>query len=75
MTGTKAPLKIVTSNRASPAPARAVSPLSTGVPDRPKPKLLLHPSPQSWTDRCAQSYRRALTDYGVLYTDPYITQK
>jgi len=40
MTGTKAPLKIITSNRASPAPRRAVSPLSTGVPDRPKPKLL-----------------------------------
>jgi len=40
MTVTKAPLKIVTSNRASPAPGRAVSTLSTGVPDRPKPKLL-----------------------------------
>jgi hypothetical protein len=39
MTGTKAPLKIVISNRAGPAPERAVNPLSTGVPDRPKPKL------------------------------------
>ena len=40
MTGTKAPLNIITSNRTSPAPGRAVSPLSAGVPDCPKPKLL-----------------------------------
>ena len=40
MTGTKTPLKIVTSNRTSPAPGRAVSPLSAGASDSPKPKLL-----------------------------------
>lgn len=40
MTGTKAPLKIVTSNRTSPAPGRTVSPLSAGASDSPKPKLL-----------------------------------
>jgi hypothetical protein len=72
MTGTKAPLKIVTSNRTSPAPARAVSPLSTGVPDRPKPKLLLHPSPQPWTGGCSQSDGRALSQSRRLYyADPH----
>jgi integron integrase len=40
MTGTKTPLKIVTSNRTSPAPGRTVNPLSTGASDSPKPKLL-----------------------------------
>jgi len=40
MTGTKTPLKIVTSNRTSPAPGRTVSPLSAGASDSPKPKLL-----------------------------------
>ena len=40
MTGTKAPLKIVTSNRPSLAPGRTASPLSAGASDSPKPKLL-----------------------------------
>src|SRR5450759_1749518 len=40
MTGTRVPLKIVTSNRTSPAPGRTVSPLSAGASDSPKPKLL-----------------------------------
>jgi integrase len=40
MTGTKAPLKIVSFNRTSRSPGRTVSPLSAGVPDHPKPKLL-----------------------------------
>ena len=40
MTGTKAPLKIVSFNRTSRPPGRTVSPLSAGVPDHPKPKLL-----------------------------------
>jgi hypothetical protein len=30
----------------------------------------LHPSPQSWTDRCTQSRRRVLTDSGEFYADP-----
>jgi len=40
MTGTKAPLKIVTSNRTSPVPARTGDSLLSCPPDRPKPKLL-----------------------------------
>ena len=75
MTVTKAPLKIVTSNRTSPAPGRTGDPLSAGVPDHPKPKLLLHPCPEPWTDRCTQSSRRSLTDSGDFYADPYKTPK
>jgi hypothetical protein len=40
MTGTKAPLKIVTSNWTIRSQGREVSPLSSGIPDRPKPMLL-----------------------------------
>jgi integrase len=40
MTGTKAPLAIVPSNSASRSPGPMGIPLSAGIPDRPKPKLL-----------------------------------
>jgi integrase len=40
MTGTKAPLKIVTSNPNRPAQERTETTLSACAPDRPKPKLL-----------------------------------
>jgi site-specific recombinase XerD len=40
MTGTKAPLKIVTSNRNSPAQGRTGTTLSARAPDRPETKLL-----------------------------------
>jgi integrase len=36
MTGTKAPLKILLTNRTRPAPARTVNPLSAVIPEHPK---------------------------------------
>jgi len=37
--------------------------------------IILHPCPQPWADRRAQSGRYALTEPGGFYADPYKTPR
>ena len=69
MTGTRAPLEIVSTHRDHTPSGKVGCVTPADSPAPPKPKIL----DQLRADRCAQSRRRPLTGAGAFYADPYKT--